>query len=198
MLGLLNAVHRNSRVTQRTVATELGIALGLTNAYLKRCIKKGWIKANQAPARRYAYYLTPRGFAEKSRLTADYLFSSLHFFRKARAQIETLLANCAANGFRSLLLCGAGDVAEIARLCARDHGLTIVGLVDPLYPHEEFGGVPVYTDIAQASGFDAVLVTGRSDTPDIITAATRGISTERIFVPEILGISVEDVVGVAA
>ena len=41
-LGVLNAVHDNSRVTQRSLARDLGIALGLTNSYLKRCIKKAW------------------------------------------------------------------------------------------------------------------------------------------------------------
>ena len=70
-LGILNAVHQNERITQRSVAQELGIALGLANAYLKRCAKKGLIKVSQAPANRYAYYLTPQGFAEKSRLTAE-------------------------------------------------------------------------------------------------------------------------------
>ena len=63
-LGVLNAVDENSGVTQRGVAKEVGIALGLTNTYLKRCVKKGLIKVQQAPANRYAYYLTPKGFSE--------------------------------------------------------------------------------------------------------------------------------------
>ena len=73
ILGMLSAVERDSNVTQRHLARELGIALGLANAYLKRCAKKGFIKIRQVPLNRYAYYLTPRGFAEKSRLTAEYL-----------------------------------------------------------------------------------------------------------------------------
>ena len=83
-LGVLNAVHENSAVTQRSVAQQLGIALGLTNAYLKRCVKKGLIKVNQIPPNRYAYYLTPKGFSEKTRLTAEYFSSSFVFFRRAR------------------------------------------------------------------------------------------------------------------
>src|SRR5690606_37860641 len=83
-LRLLTAVERNSGLTQRSAARELGIALGLTNAYLKRCAHKGWIKIQQAPANRYAYYLTPTGFAEKTRLTRDYLTISFNFFRNAR------------------------------------------------------------------------------------------------------------------
>ena len=54
-LGLLNAVEENSTVTQRSMANDLGIALGLANAYLKRCVRKGLIKISQVPPNRYAY-----------------------------------------------------------------------------------------------------------------------------------------------
>ena len=76
MRGLLHAVDADGARSQRHIAAELGIALGLVNSYLKRCVRKGWIKVNQAPARRCAYYLTPQGFAEKSRLTVQYLSTS--------------------------------------------------------------------------------------------------------------------------
>src|SRR5215468_12238177 len=84
MLSLLESVERDGGQTQRRLASELGVALGLVNAYLKRCVKKGLLKVGEAPARRYAYYLTPHGFAEKSRLTVEYLSSSFSFFRQAR------------------------------------------------------------------------------------------------------------------
>ena len=78
-LGLLSAVEADSKVTQRSLSRELGIALGLTNSYLKKCIDKGLVKIKQVPANRYTYYLTPRGFSEKSRLTTEYFKSSLVF-----------------------------------------------------------------------------------------------------------------------
>ena len=59
MLGLLDAVEQERAHSQRHLASELGIALGLVNAYLKRCMNKGLVKVREAPARRYAYYLTP-------------------------------------------------------------------------------------------------------------------------------------------
>ncbi|MGL4729464.1 MAG: winged helix-turn-helix transcriptional regulator, partial [Bosea sp. (in: a-proteobacteria)] len=71
--GLLASVEREAHVSQRKLASELGVALGLVNTYIKRCVKKGLIKVQEVPSRRYAYYLTPHGFAEKSRLTAEYL-----------------------------------------------------------------------------------------------------------------------------
>src|ERR1700745_2563478 len=91
MLDLLESVERNGGQTQPHLASELGVALGLVNAYLKRCVKKGLLKVGEAPARRYAYYLTPHGFAEKSRLTVEFLSSSFSFFRRAREDCSSVL-----------------------------------------------------------------------------------------------------------
>jgi Mn-dependent DtxR family transcriptional regulator len=63
-LELLEAIEEKSDVTQRRLARELGVALGLANSYLKRCERKGLVKIHKAPANRYLYYLTPKGFAE--------------------------------------------------------------------------------------------------------------------------------------
>src|SRR5207302_5164525 len=125
VLGVLDVVERDPSVTQRSVARELGIALGLANAYLRRCVRKGLIKVGQVPRRRFAYYLTPQGFAEKSRLTATYLSDSFSFFRKARTQCADLFALAAARGQRRLALLGHGDLAEIASLVAREHPVEI-------------------------------------------------------------------------
>jgi predicted transcriptional regulator len=65
VLGLLTSVEADGARSQRRIAAELGVALGLVNAYFKRSIKKGLVKVGQVPARRYAYYLTPQGFSEK-------------------------------------------------------------------------------------------------------------------------------------
>src|SRR6185437_2125261 len=102
MLGLLEAVEQDSVQSQRHLASELGIALGLVNAYLKRCMKKGLVKARQAPARRYAYYLTPQGFAEKSRLTVEYLSFSFSFFRQAKSDCSNLFRLTKGRGVRNV------------------------------------------------------------------------------------------------
>ena len=91
VLGLLSSVERDGGQSQRRLASELGIALGLVNAYLRRCVNKGLVKVTHAPARRYMYYLTPVGLAEKSRLTLEYLSVSFGFFRQAKAECGSVL-----------------------------------------------------------------------------------------------------------
>jgi len=180
VLGVLDVVERNPSVTQRSVARELGIALGLANAYLKRCVRKGLIKIGQVPPRRYAYYLTPQGFAEKSRLTATYLSASFSFFRKARTQCGELLALAAARGQHRLALLGQGDLAEIARLVAREHPVEIVVC---LAADGELGQLEA--GIA-AGSFDAVLVTALIDPRAALEAAWRLFGAERVYIPALL------------
>ncbi|MGE3147535.1 MAG: winged helix-turn-helix transcriptional regulator [Pseudorhodoplanes sp.] len=181
LLGVLDVVERDPGVTQRSVARELGIALGLANAYLKRCARKGLIKVSQVPRRRYAYYLTPQGFAEKSRLTATYLSHSFSFFRTARAQCGDVFVGMVARGYRRVMLVGAGDLAEIARLVAPDHPVEIVGTIAVT------DDVPTLT--ASAAGFgavDAVLVTALERPREVFAAALTAFGPERVFAPVLL------------
>lgn len=181
MLELLDAVERDPAVTQRSVARELGIALGLANAYLKRCVRKGLIKVGTTPPRRYAYYLTPQGFAEKSRLTARYLANSFSFFRRARAQCAELFAIAAARGQRRLALIGEGDLAEIARLVAREHQVEIVGVLS-----QPAGSGWLDLSEPKIDAVDAVMITALSDARAAYAAALAAFGPERVHVPALL------------
>jgi DNA-binding MarR family transcriptional regulator len=199
MLGLLSAVERDSAVTQRHLASELGIALGLANAYLKRCAKKGLIKMRQAPLNRYAYYLTPRGFAEKSRLTAEYLSLSFDFFRRARRDCAALLESCAVRGWRLVVLAGAGELAEIAALSAAEAGVTIAAVIDASGASRSCAGRPMVRDFAAALALmgqapDAVVVTDThapqaSFDAMVMEMSRHGVETDHILAPQLLHIT---------
>ncbi len=191
-LGLLHAVHENSLHTQRSLARELGVALGLANAYLKRCVKKGLIKVTQVPANRYAYYLTPKGFVEKSRLTGEYLSQSLKFFREARGQCAELFDQCAQRQWNRIAFAGAGDLCEIALLCVRDYPLTIAGIVDAAGGKSEsstFFGLPVTETLAGLEAVEAVVVTDMTDPQATFEAVARQIEGDRVLAPPFLKIS---------
>lgn len=185
-LGLLNAVHKNNAVTQRSVARELGIALGLANAYLKRCVKKGLIKVSQAPANRYAYYLTPKGFTEKSRLTAEYLSSSFGFFRKARNQCSEFFDTCVSLHRDRIVLAGVGDLCEIATLFVREYPITIVGIIDGKTSLSSFAGLPVRKRLADFEEVDAILVTDLENPQATFDSLIRELPPEKVMTPRLL------------
>src|ERR1041384_6953123 len=90
-LKLLEAVEQDSRVTQRTLATKLGIALGLTNIYLKRLVRKGYIKCVNVQPNRISYLITPRGIAEKARLAYEFMDYSLHLYSEVQRIVHELV-----------------------------------------------------------------------------------------------------------
>jgi DNA-binding MarR family transcriptional regulator len=189
MLGLLESVERNGGQSQRHLASELGIALGLVNAYLKRCVKKGLVKVSEAPARRYAYYLTPQGFAEKSRLTVDYLSYSFSFFRTARADCAEVFATLRARAFTRIVVAGVSDLAEIARICALESGIEIVAIVDRNATVPLFVGVPVVASFDRVAGpFDAVVITDLRAGAEIFEAAAVIVGPSRVLAPKLLGL----------
>ena len=191
MLGLLDAVEHDRAQSQRLLASELGIALGLVNAYLKRCVKKGLVKVRTAPARRYAYYLTPQGFSEKSRLTVEYLSYSFGFFRQAKTDCSELLGRAKARGVGKVLLAGQSDLAEIASLCAMEQGLTIVGLVQPGSQQAQFIGFPVFDGFeAVQMPFDAILITDLNQARETCEEAAARFGEDRVLVPELLRVRI--------
>lgn len=157
-LQLLNEVEKDSSVTQRTLAKSLGVALGLTNLYLKRLARKGYIKITTIPRNRIKYLLTPRGVAEKSRLTYEYMQYSLYYYREMRERLKQVLAGLSRAGTKRLVIYGTGELAELAYLTLQETNLSLVGFVNG---KEEgtFLSCPLMPMVAlPACDFDAVLV----------------------------------------
>ena len=189
VLGLLESVERDGAQSQRKLAAELGIALGLVNAYLKRCATKGLVKVRTVPTRRYAYYLTPKGFAEKSRLTVDYFTSSFSFFRRARADCSATLKDATARGWQRIALLGVSDLAEIAAICALETGVKIVAVIDPQFPAKKFVGFPVWASLDDIGDqADCVVVTDLKNAHATAKAAIEKLGASQVLIPSLLGV----------
>jgi len=192
VLGLLDSVERDSAQSQRRLAAELGIAVGLVNLYLKRCVNKGLLKMAEAPTRRYTYYLTPHGFAEKARLTLEYLSFSFDLFRRARADCTSVFLAASARGFQHVVLAGVSELAEIATICALETGIDIRLIVDPRCSLASFAGLAIvgsYDCIEE--NFHAVIVTELKIAQETYAAAVARFGADRVLVPSILGLQTE-------
>jgi ribosomal protein S25 len=156
-LRLLEAVHEDSRVTQRGLASKLGIALGLANIYLKRMIHKGYIKCVNVQPNRISYLITPRGIAEKARLTYEFMDYSLHLYGEVRQHLREAMQDCAAQGQR-VAIYGSGEAAELAYLSLKESGLEPVSIFDRDGGHD-FLGMPVRPIAEHGSvDFDLIIV----------------------------------------
>jgi ribosomal protein S25 len=180
-LRLLEAVHEDSRVTQRGLASKLGIALGLANIYLKRMIHKGYIKCVNVQPNRISYLVTPRGIAEKARLTYEFMDYSLHLYGEVRHHLREAMQDCAEAGKR-VAIYGSGEAAELAYLSLKESGLEPVAIFDET-GGSMFLGMPVVPISEHANTeFDLMIVAtlDRSGQPSVDLLKI-GVPRDKLF-----------------
>jgi DNA-binding MarR family transcriptional regulator len=188
-LDFLTAIERGEVVTQAALTQRIGISVGLINALLKRAAHKGYVKVSKAPYRRYAYYLTPQGFREKSRLVAKFLETSLSFFREARSQYGALFERAGKAGVERLILFGHGELAEIALLAASGAGISIVAIVDAQAEVTRCHGIPVVKTLTGVDAFDGVVITDTREPQRAYEQLSEQLPETRIFAPALLRIT---------
>jgi DNA-binding MarR family transcriptional regulator len=133
---ILQAIATGDRVTQRSLAGELGVALGLTNLLIRRLVAKGYVRMSGMGTRHVRYFMTPTGLEALGRATRDSMANTVHLYTQTREQIRASLTAisdaCGAGpgGEKRIVFYGAGDVAEIAYVSLQRTDLRLIGIVD--------------------------------------------------------------------
>jgi len=129
-LLLLEELSKEEALSQRDLSRRLGIALGLVNSYIRNMIARGYVRVRAFPRQRYTYLLTPKGFAEKSRLTYQHLHYFTNLYTNVRKDFSALFRRLEAVGVKRVLFCGVDEVAEIACLSLQETNIELSGIVD--------------------------------------------------------------------
>ena len=181
-LTVLEAVEQDRHITQRHLAAKLGVALGLTHIYLKRLIRKGYIKCVNVQSNRLLYLITPQGIAEKTRLTYEFMDYSLHLYREVRGHLSEVLRPCRDAGARRIAVYGIGEAAELAYLSLKEQGLEPVAIFTA-EGGGTFLGMPIrpLSDTADVP-FDRVIVaTLAKPDPSIKELLRAGVPAEKLL-----------------
>lgn len=181
-LEILAELGRGEPVTQRRLAARLGIALGLTNLYLKRLTRKGYIKITSLPPRRVRYLLTPKGMAQKTRLTYAYMDYSRQLYRETRMLLRQQLLPHVRQGRSRVALCGTEEAAELAFLTLRELELEVTGVFGEAPDGSAFLGFPVQP-LRQLTpgGADLIVVASFTPAPDVVgRLRAQGVSPRQI------------------
>jgi len=125
-LAILEQIEQNPDVTQADLATQLGVAVGSVNWYLKRLINKGYIKVRQMQRRRLRYLITPQGVAEKARLTVLFMQFSMRLYRRTREASRRNLTEIRQAGYGKVYIEGDNDLAEVCYLTCLEQGVQVV------------------------------------------------------------------------
>jgi DNA-binding MarR family transcriptional regulator len=147
-LSLLETIEHDPDVSQATLATQLGVAIGTVNWHLKRLIAKGYVKVTHAERRKLRYIITSEGLALRARLTVDYVEQQFNLYRRVRQKVKEYLEAVQKDGFDRVKLVGDGDVADICRLTCLEQGVAIVN--QPNIPILEVHGLKVILTSVEA------------------------------------------------
>jgi DNA-binding MarR family transcriptional regulator len=159
-LKILEKVDNDVVPSQRDLARDLNISLGLVNSFIKRLVKKGYFKARHVPKNRMRYFLTPEGASEKTRLTYEYIQHSYNFYKEARQKLRDLYTGLERRDVSSIIFYGAGDLAEIAYLSLQETNIKLVAVVDDEKKGKRFmRHIVEHPDRLVALAFDKILIT---------------------------------------
>jgi DNA-binding MarR family transcriptional regulator len=129
-LQFLEELEKTPNLSQRELSNKFGIALGVTNACLKRMARRGWIRLRKIPPRRIGYYLTPKGFAEKAKLTMTFLSYNIHHYSRLKAMIGEKFIEMASQGVRRVIFYGVSEEMEVAYVTLQGTNMELVAIVD--------------------------------------------------------------------
>jgi len=180
-LQLLEAFTDDQRVSQRTMASRLGIALGLTNLYVKRLARKGYIKCVNVRSNRILYLITPKGIAAKGRLTYEFVDHSLKLYGQARTHLRLVLAQQVAQAHRRFAIYGTNEAAELAYISLRELGIEPVAILAEA-PNGRFLGLEVVPVDQHASvEFDLMIIATLEKAGPLVTRLTAaGVPLEKL------------------
>lgn len=181
-LKLFEEIENEKAPSQRDLATRLNISLGLVNSFMKRLTQKGYFKISTIPKNRVRYILTPKGAAEKTRLTYEYIQYSFQFYKDARRKLRDIFHKFEKQKIGSVVFWGTGELAEIAYLSLQETRITLVGIADDKRTGKKFLGYRVVKPSeVTALTFDRILVTSIESTGDAMkTILSHGIPRSSI------------------
>ena len=146
-LTLLEQIEQDPDITQASLATQLGVAVGTVNWHIKRLIEKGYVKVKRAERRKLRYIITPEGIALRARLTVDYIEQSFNLYRRVRERAQHSLQSLSEAGYNRIRISGDGEVAEICKLTCLEAGIEVVD--DPSAPLLEINGMKIHLKLGE-------------------------------------------------
>jgi len=185
-LKILEEIEKDKAPSQRYLAGKLNISLGLVNSFIKRLAQKGLFKIKNIPKNRVKYILTPKGAAEKTRLTYKYIQYSFQFYKSAREKLRILFYGLTKNGNKKIVFYGAGDLAEIAYISLQEVPIELVAVIDDNKAGEIFMDFVITTsDYLTTIYFDKIIITSIDETENILNnILKKGISRSNVAMLE--------------
>ncbi len=117
---IIDILDEDKNMTQRSIAGQAGISLGLTNIIIKRLVKKGFIKIRNMNKKRILYHLTPKAIVDKSYRTYSYFERTMKDIVQIREKIQKEIIRKNKLDSRAVVILGNNEISEIAKWAAQE------------------------------------------------------------------------------
>jgi DNA-binding MarR family transcriptional regulator len=184
-LQFLEELEKNPTISQRELSRKFNIALGVTNACIKKLARKGWVKVRGLNHRQIYYHLTSAGLGMKAKLTLKYLAYNVKLYTDLKNLFARKFLEMESNGIRRIVLYGVGDEMEVAYVTLQGVNLDLVGIVDD---HDEKQGMELFNyrvkkpEAIPSMRPDGVLITSLNDMERIFQGLKKLIDVKKIRV----------------
>ena len=159
-LKFLEEIDNDHTPSQRDLSRKLDVSLGLVNSFIRRLVHKGYLKITTVPKNRVKYILTPKGAAEKTRLTYQYVQYSFEFYRRARENLKELFKELMAQQVKRVVFYGVSDFAEIAYISLQETPIRMVAIFDEKKEGKMFLGELINNSaMLDSILFDKIIIT---------------------------------------
>jgi predicted transcriptional regulator len=111
--AILEFLSKDSNITQRAIAKQLDSSLSMVNQYLEEYEKNELLIKEYKSTKYIEYKLTRKGHLRLKELNIKYLESIRKIYLSAKGDVLRFLYQLVKNGYRNILLYGAGEVAEL-------------------------------------------------------------------------------------
>ena len=184
-LQFLEELEKNPTISQRELSRKFNIALGVTNACIKKLARKGWVKIRGLNHRQIYYHLTSDGLGMKAKLTLKYLAYNVRLYTDLKNLFTRKLLEMENRGIKRVVFYGVGEEMEVAYVTLQGVNLDLVGIVDD---HQEKQGMKLFNyrvekpEVIPSMRPDGVLITSLTDTERIFGELKKQIDIKKIHV----------------
>jgi len=123
---LLSEIAQDSMVTQANLSKRLGMAVGSVNWYIKRLIKRGYVKVSHLDRTRLKYDLTPEGMSVFTERAMQYAKDSLKIYKMFRQKALGVVDDLKSKGISEVYLEGTDEIIDILRLTCIEGGISLI------------------------------------------------------------------------
>ena len=183
-LQFLEELEKTPNLSQRELSNRFGIALGVTNACLKRMARRGWIRLGKIRPRRIGYFLTPKGLAEKAKLTMTFFSYNIHHYSRLKAMIGEKFLEMASQGVKRVVFYGVSDEMEVAYVTLQGTNMELISIVDDndgVKGKNILGRKTKDPDEIDSMGADAILITSILEKERILKKLKKRKNTVKLF-----------------